>query len=238
MKIKKLLTKLLLCSVVVSCSDELKPFIPLDNEIIDEKTEDEKTEDKTTNIIEFADPYVKAICLSNWDTDYDGELSYVEAARVTSLGGVFSNIELVRCVQNGIPWYSGALILGNHSILTFNELEYFTGITEITSDDFAFDINLYQITIPENVKKIDGNSSLNFRGASPYTGKEGYGTVYYGAFTETNLSRMIMKSHQPPVLISPLPDRCKIYVPEGTSETYKSDVYWSTYADRILEYNL
>ncbi len=39
--------------------------------------------------IEFADANVKAICVANWDTYGDGELSYAEAAMVTNLGTVF-----------------------------------------------------------------------------------------------------------------------------------------------------
>ena len=46
------------------------------------------------NIV-FADDTVKALCVQNWDTNGDGELSYLEAASVTSLGYVFeSNTEI------------------------------------------------------------------------------------------------------------------------------------------------
>lgn len=40
-------------------------------------------------IIDFEDPHAKQVCLSHWDTDHDGELSYVEAAAVKELGTVF-----------------------------------------------------------------------------------------------------------------------------------------------------
>ena len=43
---------------------------------------------KAANII-FADSKVKALCVANWDTDGDKELSEEEAAAVTSLGNVF-----------------------------------------------------------------------------------------------------------------------------------------------------
>ena len=36
------------------------------------------------NIV-FADPNVKALCVANWDTDGDKELSYAEAAAVTDV---------------------------------------------------------------------------------------------------------------------------------------------------------
>lgn len=41
--------------------------------------------------INFADAEVKAICVKNWDTNGDGELSKTEAAAVTDLGNVFQS---------------------------------------------------------------------------------------------------------------------------------------------------
>lgn len=40
-------------------------------------------------IINFADPEVKSICVSHWDTNGDGELSEQEAAAVTYIGNTF-----------------------------------------------------------------------------------------------------------------------------------------------------
>ena len=40
--------------------------------------------------ITFADSNVKAICVQNWDTDDDGELSEAEASAVNTLGQVFT----------------------------------------------------------------------------------------------------------------------------------------------------
>ena len=41
------------------------------------------------DFIHFEDINVKKICVQNWDTNHDGELSYAEAAAVTSIGTVF-----------------------------------------------------------------------------------------------------------------------------------------------------
>ena len=86
------------------------------------------------NIIIFADANVKAICVANWDTDGDGELSYEEAAAVTDLGQVFrENIE----------------------ITSFEELQYFTGLTNISSSAFFNCSNLTgNLTIPNSVTMI------------------------------------------------------------------------------------
>ena len=90
--------------------------------------------------ITFADANVKAICVANWDTNSDGELSYEEAAAVTSLSNVFEN---------------------NSQITSFDELQYFTGLTEIGNESFYWCRNLSSITIPENVEGI-GTDAFNW----------------------------------------------------------------------------
>ena len=83
--------------------------------------------------IEFSDATTKAICVANWDTDHDGELSTDEAAAVTDLGSVFNT---------------------NREIKTFNELEYFTGLTSIGFMAFIDCSGLTSITIPNSVISI------------------------------------------------------------------------------------
>ena len=84
------------------------------------------------NIV-FTDANVKSLCVINWDTDGDGELSEDEAAAVSNLGTVFKN---------------------NSTITSFNELQYFTGLTDIVSNAFYGCSNLTSITIPNNVTSI------------------------------------------------------------------------------------
>ena len=82
--------------------------------------------------IDFADNAVKALCVANWDTNGDGELSVAEAADVTTLGQVFK---------------------GNSNITSFDELQYFTGLTEIGNEAFAKS-TIQSVIIPENVTAI------------------------------------------------------------------------------------
>ena len=84
-------------------------------------------------IISFADANVKALCVAHWDTNGDGELDYGEAAAVTDLGQVF--------------YY-------NSIITSFNELQYFTGLTSIGDDAFFHCPWLSSITIPNSVTSI------------------------------------------------------------------------------------
>jgi len=83
--------------------------------------------------IQFADAKVKAICVANWDTDHDGELSKQEAAAVMSIGTVFSD-----------EW----------EITRFDELQYFTGLTAIDDNAFAGCDGLTSITLPNTVTSL------------------------------------------------------------------------------------
>ena len=82
--------------------------------------------------ITFADNNVKTLCVQNWDSNNDGELSTEEAAGVTTLGAVFKE---------------------NKSIVSFEELRFFTGLTSI--NDYAFYKSTIQtIAFPESVTEI------------------------------------------------------------------------------------
>lgn len=89
---------------------------------------------KSSSNIHFDDSRVKSICVENWDTNKDGELSFEEAAAVTSIKGIFSN---------------------NKYIESFDEFKYFTQITII--DYYAFENceNLWQITLPANITSLE-----------------------------------------------------------------------------------
>ncbi len=87
--------------------------------------------------IQFADSKVKDLCVANWDTNGDGELSYAEAAAVTDLGEVFKN---------------------NTNIQSFDELEYFTGLTTIGDQAFYHCSQLTSVVLPETVIAIGASA--------------------------------------------------------------------------------
>ena len=93
--------------------------------------------------IAFADANVKALCVApatGWDTNNDGELSYAEAAAVTSIGTVFK---------------------GKNNIQSFNELQYFTFLTTIEERAFMGCTALAEITIPERITSIGDKAFVN-----------------------------------------------------------------------------
>ena len=87
-----------------------------------------------SNMITFADPAVKALCVAHWDTDGDGELSYEEAALVTDLKD---------------------FIREDTTIISFYELQYFTGLETIGEYAFSGCNNLTSVVLPNQVKSID-----------------------------------------------------------------------------------
>ncbi|MBR5175415.1 MAG: leucine-rich repeat protein [Bacteroidales bacterium] len=83
-----------------------------------------------SNIV-FADPETKSICIRNWDTNQDGELSYWEAQRVQDIGQVFEQ----------------------SNIRSFNEFKHFSSVTEIPSAAFCGS-KIKEISFPESVIKV------------------------------------------------------------------------------------
>lgn len=91
------------------------------------------------DVITFEDKETKKICVENWDFNGDGELSKEEASRVTSLNQVFKG-----------SW-----------IYTFDELQYFTGLTSIGEEDFCDCILLDNVTLPEGITTIGPRAFRN-----------------------------------------------------------------------------
>ena len=108
------------------------------------------------NIIDFADDNVKTICVDNWDTNGDGELSYEEAAAVTSLKR---------------PNINQSVFKGNRDITSFDELQYFTGLTSIMDYAFEHCENLTSIKIP-NTKRVIPIGNYAFEGCINLTSIE------------------------------------------------------------------
>lgn len=87
----------------------------------------------SSEIIPFADPQVKAICLQQWDTNGDQELSRKEADAVISIDDAFR---------------------GNSTITEFEELRYFQNLRNIAAEAFAGCNNLSIIRLPSQIRKI------------------------------------------------------------------------------------
>lgn len=113
------------------------------------------------SIISFSDPNVKSLCVTNWDTDGDGELSEAEAAKVTNMGTTFKN---------------------NNRIASFDELQYFTNLRSINDNSFQNCVNLTSIKLPVSVTTIGDYAflqakslkSVNIPSAVSYIGLDAF----------------------------------------------------------------
>ena len=83
--------------------------------------------------INFTDSEVKRICVANWDSNGDGELSEAEAEAVTTLNNAFFQ---------------------NEDIVNFKELSFFAGLNEIGAYDFTGCTNLSSINLPNSIQSI------------------------------------------------------------------------------------
>lgn len=213
-------------------------------------------------IITFADDNVKTICVTNWDTDGDGELSAEEAAAVND------------------DQFQG--FIANHDITSFDELQYFTGLTKIPASAFLDCINLgsiklprtitaiehqalqacqalESIDIPKGVKNIGENAfswSINLRDVTLHDGLE---TIGDNAFTGTAIQRFSIPatvtsmgevfyniSYYPlyvtaqwwePIAITentfPMRAQATLFVPEGQEEVYRNAPYWQDFGNIV-----
>ena len=153
--------------------------------------------------ITFADAGVKALCVANWDTSGDGELSEEEAAAVTSLGSVFRE---------------------KTSIGAFPELRYFTGITAI--DDYAFYKSTIsgELRVPGNVKTIGKYAFNGCRQLTSVVLEEGVDSVGWHTFSGpiSKLSLPTSLTFMSSMVIDPYVNSSSsgIFTPEGDLYVY------------------
>ena len=119
--------------------------------------------------IEFASSVIKEIAVNNWDTNQDGELSYAEAAAVTSLGGVFKSIP-------------------SNTEFTFDELQYFTGLTSIGDHEFE-STSMTSVILPPTIKSI-GYSAFGYTKITSIVIPEGVTEFSHFVFTDTPLKSL------------------------------------------------
>lgn len=119
----------------------------------------------------FEDENVKDVCLSYWDSNDDGVISYGEAAAVTDLGTAFKgNTTIKRFTE--LRFFSGLTSISESAFEGCAALELValpnTGITSIDKNAFKGAIALSRFTFPPTVTKI-GESA--FEGCTALTGR-------------------------------------------------------------------
>lgn len=91
-------------------------------------------------VMTFADSRVEAVCVSRFDKNLDGALTYEEAALVTDVEGLFEN---------------------EKQIVSFDEFEHFSSVTTIPNGFFSDCELLESVKLPESVMEIESYAFEN-----------------------------------------------------------------------------
>lgn len=177
---------------------------------------DEQTQTFTiVDYIRFAENNVKQVCVTHWDTNNDGVLSYEEAAAVTSLGTAFQGT----------------------GITTFKELKYFTGLKAISESAFEGCSQLIIDSIPTIITSI-GNRA--FYGCSSLTSiviPATVGEIGTDAFTGCSSLTTVTALAKTPVAITEntFSNRANavLYVPRGSKAAYAAATGWKDFKQII-----
>ncbi len=97
---------------------------------------------KPNEAIIFADEIMKGMCVKAFDTNGDGELSFLEASKVADLK---------------------KMMLTNKTFSSFDEFQYFTSVSQIPNGYFKNCTLMTSIVLPESLRTIFSNA---FRGCS------------------------------------------------------------------------
>ena len=129
---------------------------------------------KPDDFIPFTDDTAKAICIANWDSDEDGELSYEEASVVLSLDDAFT---------------------GNTEVKQFNELQYFRGLKSIGPKAFAGCTALTAVEMPPSINEIKDEAFAGCSNLLSLIIPEGVNVIESDAFIGcSNINRIYVKA--------------------------------------------
>jgi hypothetical protein len=170
--------------------------------------QDDDNNDDKKNVITFQDSTAKSICTFYWDENDDGELSYDEAAAVTDLGIAFKG----------------------SSILVFNELKNFTGLTTIADNAFSGCVSLAEITLPEQIRIIGSSAFSGCSNLKEFVIPEKVEEIGRGTFSGSEGLTIYCKPIKKPAIYYntdfsaytfPLYSGITIYVPSKSYNSYK-----------------
>ena len=187
----------------------------------------------SADYVSFADTNAKAVCTDNWDDNGDGELSKAEAAAVTGIAKSFRN---------------------NKAVTSFDEFQYFTGVTTVYTEAFDGATNLTSIILPSSIKSIqtkafrycklpsivipEGVETIASR-AFRYSGLQEVFlpaslTSINGAFEDCQSLTSVTVANSTPIAISEATftnrANATLHVPYGSKSVYESANYWKDFS--------
>ena len=180
---------------------------------------------KKLNFIDFADDYVGQVCVSLFDIDTDGELSYSEAAKVNDLG-----------------WMFYSYFYGKTTLVSFDELQYFTSVPSVYGNTFEGCTNLESVVLPKNLTHLYYRAFLGCKKLQEISIPEFVNTIGDDCFNGCSALRTVTCFNPNPANISlggnvfagvPLKE-CTLRVPFGTKKLYENAEVWKEFG-KIIE---
>lgn len=198
--------------------------------------------DQSSEIINFADAEVKRICVENWDTDGDGELSYNEAAAVKDLGEVFRENKSITSF-NELQYFITLTSIGEHAFYSCNYLTSINipeGVTSIRDEAFCICNRLTSINIPVSVTSIGNNVFSGCNSLTSVNIPEGVTSIGYYAFEYCSRLTSITCYIKEPFSISKnvfegVSSNSILYVPQASKARYESTEGWKDFPGTIVE---
>ena len=179
-------------------------------------------ENFTDKSIHISDPELKHLCVSNWDTNKDGELSYGEAAEVKDIGTVFKGLQIssLAIIRNFTSLthiaddaFNGCTFLQDIAFppqitsigaRAFNACYYLrslllpSSITNIGEEAFHDCMSLQDIILPQGLTAIKASAFENCRGLTSINIPENISSIGNRAFADCEkLSSITVNNNNP-----------------------------------------
>ncbi len=173
---------------------------------------------KKLKFIDFDTDLMREICVANYDSDLNGEVSIKEALAVTDLGYSF-------------------YFAGQTSLTSADELQYFSNATALYGATFNGCTNLESVILPAALQQMYYNAFMNCKSLKKITLPETLRTIGNNCFRGcTSLTEVTVESPDPStislgsyVFTSVDLANCTLKVPFGSKALYEKADVWKDF---------
>ena len=205
----------------VKCDEEQAVFDNLES-TTEELLAAQSSLRKKLKFIEFSNKNIREKTILYFDSDGDGEMSYKEASDITDFGWLYD-------------------FNGDKTIVSFNELQYFTHVQAIPGTFLQNCINLESVIVPEGVENIYYYAFKNCKKLTSINIPEYVNLIGEQAFEGCSALREVTIMNPTPAAINMGADifknvplaQCTLYVPFGTKALYEQADVWKDFGTII-----
>ena len=184
---------------------------------------------------------VKEIGMSAFSSCLSLSSIYLPKGLISIGADVFSNCSNLSSIKipETVTFIGYRAFLWCENLVSINIPE---GVTSIEDQTFQYCFSLTSVTIPENVTLIKLDAFRECTSLESITIPKGVAEIEARAFLDcTRLASVYFKAENCPVgsfeIFDGNADGRKIYVPMESVDAYKSNQFWSEYADDIVGYD-